>query len=109
MAHVSTCTCQTVLQVALLKGPPLINHQPWAEFAYFLSFVPEPDVSTLAAMGSDEVRPDAVGSGVPDSSDGAPERGACCWEGSMLDVFVLLKICCQSGRHEPACHVTWDG
>lgn len=68
--------------------------------AYFLSFVPKLAVSALATAGSDEVRADAAGSGIPESSVDRPGRGLCCWDGSILDVCVLLKMCYEAENHQ---------
>lgn len=69
-------------------------------FAYFLSFVPVLAVSALANPGSEEVRLGAVDSGAPDSSADRPGRGLCCWEGGILDVCVLLKMCYEAENHQ---------
>lgn len=65
------------------------------ERAYFLSLLLEADVSTLIAVGSDEVRPDALGPEVPGSSRTAAERGLCSSGCDTLGGIVRWMICCR--------------
>ena len=61
--------------------------------AYFLSFTPEPDVSGLDIVSSDEARPDALGSEVPVSSGPVPARDLCSSLCDMLGVMVRWMMC----------------